>query len=96
MKVNRGYRSRIVEENELVTVRTKTSGILVLKVKCGDHLSVGDEIAEIIDTYEGDVIRSDQVAMRGMFVLSWIQSIDLLEYCNCKDHKGYRFYLNES
>ena len=56
MKVNRGYRSRIVEENELVTVRTKTSGILVLKVKCGDHLSVGDEIAEIIDTYEGDVI----------------------------------------
>ena len=56
MKVNGGYRSRIVEENELVTVRTKTSGILVLKVKCGDHLSVGDEIAEIIDTYEGDVI----------------------------------------
>ena len=57
MKVNGGYRSRIVEENELVTVRTKTSGILVLKVKCGDHLSVGDEIAEIIDTYEGDVIK---------------------------------------
>ena len=27
-----------------------------MKVKCGDHLSVGDEIAEIIDTYEGDEI----------------------------------------
>ena len=96
MKVNGGYRSRIVEENELVTVRTKTSGILVLKVKCGDHLSVGDEIAEIIDTYEGDVIEVIKSPCEGCLFYAWIQSIDLLEYCNCKDHKGYRFYLNES
>ena len=56
MKVDGGFRSRIVEESELVTVRTKTSGILVLKAKCGDHIAKGDEVAEIIDTYEGHTI----------------------------------------
>ncbi|MCI5624213.1 MULTISPECIES: M14 family metallopeptidase [Anaerostipes] len=51
-----GYRSRIIEESELVTVRTKKSGILFLSKKCGDHIREGQIMGEILDTYEGNVI----------------------------------------
>ena len=51
-----GHRSRIIEESELVTVRTKKSGILFLDKKCGEHIREGQIIGEIMDAYEGDVI----------------------------------------
>lgn len=51
-----GHRSRIIEEGELITIRTKKSGILFLDNECGDHVQEGQVIGKILDTYEGNII----------------------------------------
>ena len=51
-----GFRSRIIEEQELITVRTKQAGILFLNCKCGDHIREGEVIARILNAYEGDTM----------------------------------------
>ena len=51
-----GFRSRIIDEQELITVRTKQAGILSLNCKCGDHIREGEVIARILNAYEGDTM----------------------------------------
>lgn len=60
-----GYRSRIIEEQELVTVRTNQSGILFLNSDCGDHIREGQVIGEILDAYEGHVIEEIKAPCSG-------------------------------
>lgn len=65
MNIDGGYRSIMINEEELVTVRTKTSGILFLKSDCGEHIVEGHEIGEILDAYEGHVIEKIKAPCSG-------------------------------
>lgn len=51
-----GYISRVVEDTNLVSVQTKTSGIFESAVKVGEEVERGQILARIIDCYEGEVI----------------------------------------
>lgn len=51
-----GYLSSVIEESELVAVKTKVGGIYRRKKIPGDEVKMGDEMAEIIHPYEGHVI----------------------------------------
>lgn len=55
-KVHDGYNSRVVDDEELVSVRTRASGIFDGRVRVGQEVSQGELLAEIIDPYVGDVI----------------------------------------
>ena len=51
-----GYISRVVEDTDLVSVATKTSGIFESVVNVGDEVERGQLLARIIECYEGEVI----------------------------------------
>lgn len=51
-----GYISMVVEDTDMVSVRTKKSGIFESKVIVGQEVNKGQILAEIIDPYEGEVI----------------------------------------
>ncbi|MGN0338318.1 MAG: M14 family metallopeptidase [Lachnospiraceae bacterium] len=51
-----GYISRVVEDTDLVSVPTKTSGIFESVVKVGEEVERGQLLARIIDCYEGEII----------------------------------------
>lgn len=53
---NEGFVSKIVEKNDIVTVRNDKSGFLDSFVKPGEHVRKGQVLAEIIHSYEGEVI----------------------------------------
>ena len=46
----------VVEDTDMVSVRTKKSGIFESKVIVGQEVNKGQVLAEIIDPYEGEVI----------------------------------------
>lgn len=46
----------VVEDTDMVSVRTKKSGIFESKVILGQEVNKGQVQAEIIDPYEGEVI----------------------------------------
>ena len=50
-----GYISRVIESNDLVSVRTKASGFFDSKVAPGEEVEKGQLLAKIIDTYRGTV-----------------------------------------
>ena len=50
-----GYCSRVIEDTELVAVRTKVAGIFESDVKVGDEVTKGQQLARVIDPYEGEV-----------------------------------------
>lgn len=50
-----GYQSLVVEDTELVPVRTKVAGIFESAVKVGTEVSKGQVLARVIDPYEGEV-----------------------------------------
>ncbi len=51
-----GYISQVVEDKDMTAVRTKKAGIFEARVKAGDEVAKGELMAEIIDSYEGEVI----------------------------------------
>lgn len=50
-----GYRSSVVVDSDMVSVRTKSAGIFDSKVKVGDEIVKGELLAQIIDPLEGNV-----------------------------------------
>lgn len=50
-----GYCSRVIEDTELVAVRTKVAGIFESDVKVGDEVTKGQQLARVVDPYEGEV-----------------------------------------
>ena len=50
-----GYLSQVVEDTDMIPVRTGVSGIFEAKVKVGDEVVKGQVLAETIDPYEGSV-----------------------------------------
>lgn len=50
-----GYISRVVDDRELVSVRTKKAGFFEALVKVNEEVKKGQPLANIIDTYEGEL-----------------------------------------
>lgn len=50
-----GYISHVVEDTDMVSVRTRVSGIFESKVEVGEEVLKGQILAETIDPYEGTV-----------------------------------------
>lgn len=50
-----GYISHVVEDTDMVSVRTRAAGIFEPKVKVGEEVLKGQTLAEIMDPYEGEV-----------------------------------------
>lgn len=50
-----GYISFVVEDTDMVSVRTKTAGIFESLVRVGEEVSRGQRLAQIIDPYEGEI-----------------------------------------
>lgn len=50
-----GYLSFVVEDTEMVSVRTKTAGIFESRVHVGEEIGKGQLLAQIFDPYEGEV-----------------------------------------
>ena len=53
-----GYISMVVEDTDMVPVRTKSSGIFEGNVEVGDEVEKGQILARIMDPYEGEVVES--------------------------------------
>lgn len=51
-----GYISLVVDDTDLVSVRTKRAGIFESRVKVGEEVTQGQVLAEVVDPYEGEVI----------------------------------------
>lgn len=51
-----GYISMVVEDTDMVPVRTGSSGIFEGKVEVGDEVEKGQVLAKIMDPYEGEVV----------------------------------------
>lgn len=52
-----GYLSLVVEDTDMVSVRTKTAGIFESKVRVGEEIGKGQLLAQVLDPYEGEVIQ---------------------------------------
>ncbi|MFI3237884.1 MAG: M14 family metallopeptidase [Lachnospiraceae bacterium] len=52
-----GYVSQVVGKNDIVTVRNEDAGFIDLFVKAGERVEKGQVLAQIIDSYEGHMIR---------------------------------------
>lgn len=50
-----GYISHVVEDTDMVSVRTKVSGIFEPMVKVGEEVLKGQTLANIMDPYEGEI-----------------------------------------
>ena len=57
MNIHGGYIASTVKEEEMLTVHAPAAGICRRLVSPGDEVAVGTLLAEIIDPYEGNVIR---------------------------------------
>lgn len=53
-----GYVSLVVEDTDLIPVRTKAAGIFEGIVKVGEEVDKGQVLARVIDPYEGEVIET--------------------------------------
>lgn len=58
-------RSRVVDDTELVSVRTAKSGIFEGILQAGDSVEVGTPLANIIHPYSGEVIETLYAPVRG-------------------------------
>ncbi len=53
-----GLRSKVVNDADLISIRTAKSGIFVPMVKAGDTVKAGQPLANILEPYEGDVLET--------------------------------------
>ncbi len=51
-----GCISKVVEDTDMVSVRSRKSGIFECMVKVGEQVQKGELLAEILDPYEGEVL----------------------------------------
>lgn len=61
-----GYISMVIDDKELISVRTKASGLFNSKVKVGNEVVKGQVLAEIIHPYEGNVISTLEAPVDGI------------------------------
>lgn len=52
-----GYLSLVVEDTDMVSVRTKAAGIFESRVKVGEEVGKGQLLAQVLDPYEGEVLQ---------------------------------------
>lgn len=52
-----GYRSKVVDDDDLLTLRTEEAGILDIITPVGHFVEKGDLLAKILDPYEGNVLK---------------------------------------
>lgn len=50
------YNSMIIDEKEIEGIKSPTAGILIKKKSAGDEVQEGDQLAQIVDPYEGRVL----------------------------------------
>lgn len=68
--VNTTTTSAIVATKQIVNVRTKKSGFLDPFVKAGDQVEKGQLLAEIVHTYEGEVLSQITAPIRGTILFA--------------------------
>lgn len=61
-----GYQSMVVEDTDMVSVRTRTAGIFEGLVRVGSEVGKGQPLANIVDPYEGEVIEQLKAPVDGM------------------------------
>lgn len=54
----RGSRIRVVDDKDLIFVRTEKSGIFEMLVCAGERVRMGQPLANIIDPYEGEIMET--------------------------------------
>ena len=74
-----GYNSRLVRENELMTVRSHKAGIFLPKVGVNRHVSKDSTLAVIIDPYTGEV--NEEIKSPGSGVI-FFRNTEHLVYSN--------------
>ena len=57
-RAHEGYISAVVEDTELIPVRTSVAGIFESNVKVNQQVMAGDVLARVMDPYEGEVIQT--------------------------------------
>ena len=79
-----GYISMVVEDTDMVPVRTKSSGIFEGNVEVGDEVEKGQILARIMDPYEGEVVESIVLPVDGIVFFA---HDDPLTYANTAVYK---------
>lgn len=79
-----GYISFVVEDTDMIAVRTKVAGIFESKVKVGDEVIKGQILAQVIDPYEGEVLESLESPADGIVFFA---HNDPLTYANTAVYK---------
>lgn len=74
-----GYISLVVEDTDMISVRTKKAGIFESRVKVGEEVSKGQILADVADPYEGEVIDSLVAPVDGIV---FFMHSDPLTYAN--------------
>ena len=52
-----GYLSLVVEDTDMVSVRTRAAGIFESRVKVGEEVGKGQLLAQVLDPYEGEILQ---------------------------------------
>lgn len=79
-----GYQSMVVEDTDMVPVRTHTAGIFEGVVRVGDEVSKGQLLANIIDPYEGEIREKLTAPLDGIIFFA---HDDPLTYANTAVYK---------
>lgn len=79
-----GYISLVVEDTDMVTVRTKVAGIFESAVEVGEEVVKGQVLAGVIDPYEGEVTEELKSPVDGMVFFA---HNDPLTYANTAVYK---------
>ena len=61
-----GYISEIVEEQQMLSLKTTQAGILKRLVEVNDEVEKGEVLAEVLDPYEGTVLEKIYASKRGV------------------------------
>lgn len=79
-----GYVSMVVEDTDMVAVRTKVAGIFESAVEVGEEVTKGQVLANVIDPYEGEVTEQLKSPVDGMVFFA---HDDPLTYANTAVYK---------
>lgn len=65
-KSHHGYISEVVDDVDMVSVRTKTSGLFECDVEIFQEVQMGQVLARVIDPYEGEVLEEIKSPVEGI------------------------------